>query len=106
MRIRPPFLCLRGSAVTAPVRFREAGNRFVAVPFCAIMTQQQASLTPLEQRIVALTAEGRSAKEIARAVSIAPRSVERHLDTCRQKLGAVNNAHLIAAAFGSGQLSA
>ena len=68
--------------------------------------KEQLSLTPLEQRIVALTAEGHSAKEIARAVSIAPRSVERHLDTCRQKLGAVNNAHLVAAAFGSGQLQA
>jgi LuxR family transcriptional regulator, transcriptional regulator of spore coat protein len=67
------------------------------------MTQAKPSLTPLEQRIVALTAEGHSAKEIARALSIAPRSVERHLETCRHKLGAANNAHLVAAAFGSGE---
>jgi LuxR family transcriptional regulator, transcriptional regulator of spore coat protein len=67
------------------------------------MTQAKSSLTPLEQRIVALTAEGHSAKEIARALSIAPRSVERHLETCRHKLGAANNAHLVAAAFGSGE---
>ncbi|MFL6793958.1 MAG: response regulator transcription factor, partial [Sphingomicrobium sp.] len=46
------------------------------------------SLTPFEHEIVGLIAQGHSAKEIARRVTLAPRTVERHIDICRQKIGA------------------
>jgi DNA-binding CsgD family transcriptional regulator len=56
-------------------------------------------LSERERAIVALLAEGQTAKLIARELQLAPRTVEMHLDTCRQKLGATNNAHLVATAL-------
>jgi len=53
-------------------------------------------LTPLQSEIVMLLADGHTAKEIARSMSLPPRTVERHVDLCRHKMGAVNNAHLVA----------
>ncbi|MFL6722472.1 MAG: response regulator transcription factor [Sphingomonas sp.] len=52
-----------------------------------------------------LIAQGKSAKEIARSTTLAPRTVERHLDECRQKLNAKNNAQLAAIAASTGDLS-
>jgi DNA-binding CsgD family transcriptional regulator len=83
---------------------------FIREPFygravCGVVLQAPPSLTPIERTIVALIAEGRSAKEIARTTALAPRTIERHMDVCRQKLGAVNNAHLVAAALASGQIT-
>ena|SRR5947209_17330339 len=59
------------------------------------------SLTPFEREIVTLLADGETAKEIGRRIDLAPRTVERHIDICRQKIGAKNNAHLVAAVLGS-----
>lgn len=56
-------------------------------------------LNERERAVVALLAEGQTAKLIARELQIGPRTVEKHLDACRQKLGASNNAHLVATAL-------
>jgi len=75
----------------------EVRNRFAGVTvFARVENPEANSLTLLEREIVALIAQGRSAKEIARSVTLAPRTVERRLDLCRQKTGTVNNAHLVA----------
>jgi len=42
-------------------------------------------LTPLQSEIVMLLADGHTAKEIARSMSLPPRTVERHVDLCRHK---------------------
>ena len=49
-----------------------------------------------QRNVVLLLAEGRTAKVIARELNLAPRTVERHIFDCRRKVGAKNNAHLIA----------
>jgi DNA-binding CsgD family transcriptional regulator len=73
--------------------------------FAPVKNPDATFLTPLEREIVALIAEGKSAKEIARSTALGPRTVERHLDVCRQKLGATNNAHLVAIVASSESLS-
>jgi DNA-binding NarL/FixJ family response regulator len=44
-------------------------------------------LTPREREIVVLVAQGRSGQEIARELTISPKTVERHLANVRAKLG-------------------
>lgn len=63
------------------------------------------SLTCREIMVVQLVAEGLSAKEIAGGLDIAPRTVERHIENSRLKLGAKNRSHLISLAIQSGVLT-
>jgi DNA-binding CsgD family transcriptional regulator len=49
-------------------------------------------------------ATGATAKQIGRRLSIAPRTVERHIDNIRVKMGARNTPHLIARAISFGTL--
>ena len=63
-----------------------------------------AVLTSREKEVLEQLAEGRSAKEVARGLSIAPRTVERHIENLRLKLHARNTAHLITRAFFAGVL--
>ena len=45
------------------------------------------SLTPQEQRIVALVAEGKTNKEIAVAMDLSPKTVKNYLHNVFEKLG-------------------
>jgi DNA-binding NarL/FixJ family response regulator len=47
----------------------------------------RAPLTPREEEVVKLIAEGHSSREIARALTISVRTVERHRENVLQKLG-------------------
>lgn len=51
-----------------------------------------------------MAADGYSAKEIAQRVKIAPRTVEKHLDQARLKLGARNRVHMVTRAIHAGVL--
>lgn len=62
-------------------------------------------LTAREHQILELVAMGQSAKEIAIEISIAPRTVERHIENVRLKLNARNRAHLITQAICLGILT-
>ncbi|MGL3822482.1 LuxR C-terminal-related transcriptional regulator [Sphingopyxis sp. R3-92] len=62
-------------------------------------------LTAREHEILELVAIGRSAKEIAIGISIAPRTVERHIENVRLKLNARNRAHLVTQAICLGILT-
>lgn len=61
-------------------------------------------LTPRETEVLEQVANGFSAKETANALSIAPRTVERHIENVRLKLRARNRAHMITRAVGLGVL--
>lgn len=63
-----------------------------------------AELTSREHEILELTALGKSAKQIAQDIEIAPRTVERHLENVRHKLRARNKSHMIAKAVALGVL--
>ncbi|WP_341871492.1 helix-turn-helix transcriptional regulator [Sphingomonas aurantiaca] len=53
-------------------------------------------LTAREEEVFRLVARGRSAKEVANELSIAPCTVERHIENVRLKTRTRNRAHMIA----------
>ena len=59
-------------------------------------------LTGRETQVLHLVVEGLSAKEIALRLSIAPRTVECHIDHLRSKTRSRNRAQLVAIAVRSG----
>lgn len=61
-------------------------------------------LTHREVEVLKLVALGLSAKEVAQKLSIAPRTVERHIDHVRLKTGTRNRTHMVAHAIGQGLL--
>jgi LuxR family transcriptional regulator, transcriptional regulator of spore coat protein len=63
-------------------------------------------LTIREHEILELVAIGLSAKEVALEISIAPRTVERHIENIRLKMRARNRTHMVTCAAMSGLLQA
>jgi len=61
--------------------------------------------TQLEHEILSLVARGRTAKEIAEATTMPSRTVVRHIEACKHKLGVKKNSELVSKAFHSGQLT-
>ena len=57
------------------------------------------NLTPRQREILALLAEGKSAKEIARALDISHRTVEYHKYQAMESLGVGTNAELVQLAL-------
>ncbi len=62
-------------------------------------------LTAREREVLRLAANGFTSKEIAQQIAIAHRTVERHIENARLKLGARNRAHLISKALKAGLLA-
>ena len=65
----------------------------------------QANLTHREFEVLELVANGYSAKEVAGLIGIAPRTVERHIENVRLKVGARNRAHMVTQAILEGVLT-
>jgi len=63
-------------------------------------------LTPRERAVVEYVAMGRSAKETAQHLQIAPSTVERHIENVRLKTRTRNRAHMIAHVIREGLLPA
>ncbi|WOK36590.1 helix-turn-helix transcriptional regulator [Sphingomonas sp. C3-2] len=59
-------------------------------------------LTPRERQILNFVATGLSAKEVAKQLNIAPRTVERHIDHIRLKTRTRNRSHMVAFALANG----
>lgn len=59
-------------------------------------------LTPREQEVLLWAALGHSSKETAQRLGIAFRTVEYHLESARNKLGANNKVHTVAKAIARG----
>ncbi|HKR16560.1 helix-turn-helix transcriptional regulator [Rhizorhapis sp.] len=59
-------------------------------------------LTPREVQVLTCIATGLSAKEIAKKLAIAPRTVERHIDHIRLKTRTKNRSHMVAYAIAHG----
>lgn len=62
-------------------------------------------LTAREELVLALVSRGYSAKEIALELSIAPRTVEKHIDHIRLKIRARNRTHMVARAISIGLIA-
>lgn len=63
-------------------------------------------LTAREGEVLRLVARGRSAKEVASELSIAPCTVERHIENVRLKTRTRNRVHMIAVVMRDGWLEA
>ncbi|WP_159978978.1 MULTISPECIES: response regulator transcription factor [unclassified Novosphingobium] len=59
-------------------------------------------LTNRESEILRAIAQGLSAKEVAKQLNIAPRTVERHIDHIRLKTRTRNRSHMVAFAIANG----
>ena len=66
--------------------------------------EELVQLTQRECDVIRLVARGRSAKETARELSIAPCTVERHVENVRLKTRTRNRAHMIAHVIREGML--
>jgi two-component system, NarL family, nitrate/nitrite response regulator NarL len=62
------------------------------------MVAERPSLTPREHEILQLTADGRSAPDIARTLQVSPASVRRQLVSVFGKLGVTDRTGAVAAA--------
>lgn len=65
-----------------------------------------APLTSREVEVLKLVAVGLSAKQVAQQLSIAPRTVERHIDHVRLKTRTRNRTHMVAHAIRAGLIPA
>lgn len=65
-----------------------------------------AQLTNREAEVLRLVARGRSAKEVALELAIAPCTVERHIENVRLKTRTRNRAHMVAYVIQEGLLAA
>jgi DNA-binding NarL/FixJ family response regulator len=66
--------------------------------------QSQAPLSRREQQILEFIADGWSAKQVARLIQLAPRTVERHIENIRMKMRARNSPHMVKQAYSNGLL--
>lgn len=71
----------------------------------AIMSSAASHLTAREAQVLQLVARGRSAKEVALELSIAPCTVERHIENVRLKTRTRNRAHMVAVVMSDGWLA-
>ena len=69
-----------------------------------MLSNDQVELTQRELEIVALVADGYSAKEIAQRTQLSPRTIERVIENCRFKLQARNKSQLVTKAIAGGHL--
>lgn len=82
-----------GLATDAAAPAREAVWSFEQIPHAAHST---AALSPREREVVAQLATGMTSKEIARLMSLSPRTVEMHRARLLRKLGVRSTAQLLA----------
>lgn len=71
----------------------------------AIRPDRPGDLSARERRVVALSASGKTANEIADILEISQRTVHAHLQNASEKLGAHNKTHTVVEALRYGQIS-
>ena len=67
-----------------------------------VLQNAELGLTSREREIVGLVTVGLSAKEVAIRLSIAPCTVERHVENVRLKTRTRNRAHMVAFVISNG----
>ncbi len=97
--------------LASAIRTVANGNYFISSSLSrcvrdALLAQAGESLTPREQEILQLVADGHSNKSIASLLGLSPRTVEVHRLSLLRKFGAHTGAELVRRAIRSGVLSA
>jgi LuxR family quorum sensing-dependent transcriptional regulator len=64
--------------------------------------RKKSLLSPREVEVLEFIVQGYSAKETAEMLSLSHRTIERHIDNARNKLGARNRPHLVSEAIETG----
>ena len=62
----------------------------IITPFSTILSSEKFGLTPAELRIADLIKQGKGTKEIAEIINLSPKTVGRHRESIRKKLGIKN----------------
>ena len=75
------------------IRAYSISRRLTAVEACASMLE---TLTPRENEVLVLLADGATNEGVARELSISPRTVQAHLDRLYRKLGVANRTGAVA----------
>jgi DNA-binding CsgD family transcriptional regulator len=78
---------IRDAEAATYVTLIEQNLRAITTPLARRLTTEFASLTPTEVEIAQLVMQGKSTKEIARALSRAPSTIDFHRNNIRKKLG-------------------
>lgn len=72
------------------------------VPHAALGSPAAMELTPRQREILALTAQGLAAKQVARCLNISPKTVEQHKTRIFAKLGVPNQTAAVSIALQGG----
>jgi DNA-binding NarL/FixJ family response regulator len=80
----------------------EAGSRSSALEQALLWRKAAAALTNRQLEVLLLVADGKSNREIARALVVSEKTVEHHLSTVFSKLGVSSRAAATALAFRAG----
>ena len=80
------------------------GKRYIAPEFLDVIQQgqQAATLTERERQIMNMIVSGKTNKEIARALNISPKTVDKHRTSLMSKLGVHSVAELMTRALKDG----
>lgn len=97
----PNHLPLEGEAAWA--RVASEVRRFLGLG-AAPASAGAAALTPRQAQVLALVAQGRTDKEVARALGLSPRTVEMHMAHAMQALGCRSRAQAVQVALRHGLL--
>lgn len=81
------------------------GNKDESIIYNLSQAYSPLPLTPKQQECVFLMIRGKTAKEIARAMKINPRTVETHVSDIKLRLGCYSHSQIIEKALDSGFLS-
>jgi DNA-binding NarL/FixJ family response regulator len=95
--IRACRSAMRGEAFVYPAAERPLHD--------ALTDESGATLTDRESQILALIADGHTSREIAEMLVISPRTVERHRENLRHKLGLRNRVDLTRYAIRAGLIA-
>lgn len=102
------------SELVEAVRLAAVGKRYLSSPLSerameAYVEKAKGSsidpyelLTPREQEVLQLSAEGKTSSQIAERLSVSPRTVEKHRSNLMQKLGLSNRSEVVRYAVSKG----
>jgi len=104
-------LIAAGTGLMVDTKVRLAVNHVAAealrrlIDLGSVRLERPGELSARERRVVELSAQGKTANEIAKILEISQRTVHAHLQNASEKMGASNKTHTVVEALRYGQIS-